>query len=145
TISLACEIIRQAALALQYAHERGLVHRDIKPATSLLTGDPVQVKVTDFGLARLQGAGRDATLLAVGEKGFLGSPDYGSPEQARNSHAADIRSDLYSLGCTFYFALTARQPFRGDTVFETVLKHLETDPEPLEVVRPETPAGVAAI
>ena len=154
-VSLACEMMRQAAQALQYAHEQGMVHRDVKPANLLVPrgvaladaagGSPILVKVVDFGLASLRGPARAVSLLCDGEKGFLGSPDYVSPEQARDSHAADIRSDLYSLGCTFYFALTARKPFGGATVFETVVKHLETEAEPLELLRPETPAGVAAI
>ncbi len=161
--TLACELMRQAAQALQYAHEKGMVHRDIKPGnllipngavaqlslTPLLRGPSsapaVAVKVVDFGLARLHSNSSAATLMLQNEKSFLGTPDYVSPEQAYNVHAVDIRSDLYSLGCTFYHALTGQRPFRGTTALETVVKHLKEDAPPLEELRPETPAGLGAV
>jgi hypothetical protein len=162
-IGLACEMMRQAARALQYAHERGMVHRDIKPANLLvprtpdggagvppaphspLAGPPVAVKVVDFGLARLHRTPGASTVASQSEKRFLGTPDYVSPEQVRDASAVDIRSDLYSLGCTFYYALAGRKPFRGETVFETVIKHLEEEAKPLRSLRPEIPTTVAAI
>ncbi len=157
--SLACELMRQAALALQHAHDKGMVHRDVKPANMLIPqgeailrgladvadAAPVLVKVVDFGLARLHRSAPAGTLMLQNEKSFLGTPDYVSPEQARNMHAVDIRSDLYSLGCSFYYTLTAQRPFQGTTVLEVVVKHLEKDPEPLEALRPEVPAPVRAI
>jgi len=164
-VGLACEVMRQAALGLQHANDKGMVHRDIKPGNLLLPrvawagaavaeapdggaqpGTPAPlIKVVDFGLARLHRSATAGTLMLENEKSFLGTPDYVSPEQARNLHAVDIRSDLYSLGCTLYFALSARRPFRGTTVMEVVVKHLEKEPEPLEVVRPDVPPGVCAI
>src|SRR5262249_40583690 len=76
---------------------------------------------------------------------FVGTPDYVSPEQARNGQAADIRSDLYSLGCTFYAALAGRNPFKGTTALEILVQHLESEPIALEVFRPEVPTALATI
>jgi eukaryotic-like serine/threonine-protein kinase len=153
-VGLACEVMRQAGLALQYAHEMGVVHRDVKPANLLIPrsagsggggASPVVVKVTDFGLARLHGPGRGATSRSLGEGNFVGTPDYVSPEQARNARTADIRSDLYSLGCAFYFALTGCKPFAAENAIEILIKHLEEEPEPLQALRPEVPGPVAAV
>lgn len=151
SIPYACALMRQAVLGLQHAHEKGMVHRDIKPSNLLIPtpkGDPsseVLVKILDFGLARLQGKSKGDTIALRGEAGVLGTPDYIAPEQSRDIHAADIRSDLYSLGCVFYFTLTGRVPFPGDNAMEKLIKHLMEQPEPLEKVRPEVPAELAAI
>jgi eukaryotic-like serine/threonine-protein kinase len=131
-VDLACELVRQAATALAYAHERGVVHRDIKPANLLVTGlaggptpaPTPAVKLADFGLARVSRVGREGvagTIMA--EPGaVLGTVDYIAPEQAHDIHAADIRSDLYSLGCTFYYALTGQVPFPGGNPLEKLFK-----------------------
>jgi serine/threonine protein kinase len=150
-VNLAWPMLLQAAQALRYAHEQGMVHRDIKPA-NLLVPDaalsdsgrlqldaPALIKVVDFGLARLQSQGASATLFAGKDKVFAGTPDYVSPEQARSVHDVDIRADLYSLGCTFYFALTGGKPFHGATALEIVLQHIEKEPEPLGLLRPDLP------
>jgi serine/threonine protein kinase len=161
-IGLACSLMLQAASGLQYAHEKGMVHRDIKPANLLLpraalteetdrpaavlsTTSPVLVKIVDFGLARLQTQATPNTLMGVKEKGFVGTPDFISPEQARNIHEVDIRADLYSLGCTFYFALSGRPPFKGKNPLEIVLQHLEREPPDLTTLRPEVPPALASI
>jgi serine/threonine protein kinase len=162
-VGLACDLIRQAATGLQYAHDRGMVHRDIKPANLLVANAPgwkssshpgdalpvtspvPLVKILDFGLARYRQPQGDASTIAVRLDNVAGTPDYVSPEQAQNIHAADIRSDLYSLGCTFYFALTGRVPFPGQTAMEKYVKHLTEEPEPLRRLRPDVPAPVAAI
>jgi serine/threonine protein kinase len=150
-IAHACALMRQAALALQHAHEKGMVHRDIKPGNLLIPypeGDQppeVLVKILDFGLARLQSQCKGDTIALRGEAGVLGTPDYIAPEQSRDIHAADIRSDLYSLGCAFYFTLAGRVPFPGENAMEKLIKHLMDPPEPLEKVRPDVPAAVAAI
>src|SRR5439155_20080793 len=79
------------------------------------------------------------------EKNFIGTPDYVSPEQARNIHDVDIRSDLYSLGCTFFYALTSQPPFRGKNPLEIIIQHLEEEPPALEALRPETPPALVSI
>jgi len=146
-VEQACDYIRQAALALAHAHERGLVHRDIKPANLLLTARDGVVKVLDFGLARLEplvgGAAGSATLTREGA--LMGTPDFIAPEQARDAHKADIRADLYSLGCTFYYLLTARVPFPGGSLTQKLLRQQQEAPVPLRQLRPEIPLFVSAV
>jgi serine/threonine protein kinase/WD40 repeat protein len=143
----ACEYIRQAALGLQHACERGMVHRDIKPANLLLTAVGRTVKILDMGLARLdEPAGDDDRSSTMTQEGMvMGTPDYIAPEQALQSHTVDIRGDIYSLGCTFYFLLTGRVPFAGGSLTEKLLKHQMSEPRALEEVRPDAPPGVAQV
>jgi WD40 repeat protein/tRNA A-37 threonylcarbamoyl transferase component Bud32 len=143
----ACDYVRQAAVGLQHAHEHGLVHRDIKPANLLRTADGRHIKILDLGLARLnQTAESEDSPSGLTHTGtVLGTPDYIAPEQITDSRSADIRADLYSLGGTFYFLLTARPPFPGGTVIEKLAKHQWGEPEALEDLRPEVPSAVAAI
>jgi serine/threonine protein kinase len=162
-VARACELMEEAAEALRYAHEKGLVHRDIKPANLLIprrdraasaTGANLAqgnttapeaaplVKIVDFGLARLHRQVGGDTIL---RGGLVGTPDYMSPEQSHDSHTVDIRSDLYSLGCTFYYALTGQVPFPGAGALEKVIKHITAAPAPLEVLLPEIPAPIAAL
>src|SRR5262249_27441041 len=118
----ACEYIRQAALGLQHAHERGLVHRDIKPHNLIMSLREGLVKVADLGLARLPRAvNHEATAVLTGNGTgtltpqnavLIGTVDYLAPEQALEFHQADIRADIYSLGCTFYYLLTDRKSTR---------------------------------
>lgn len=147
-IELACDCIRQAALGLQHAYERGLVHRDIKPHNLLLarsSGGQTVVKILDMGLARLdQGSELDSGTMTR-EGVVMGTLDYIAPEQARNAHLADTRADLYSLGCTLYYLLTAQPPFPGGTATEKLLKHQIDAPPPIQGLRPDVPASLAAL
>src|SRR5262249_7414794 len=142
-VAQACDWVRQAALGLQHAFERGLVHRDIKPHNLLLTRDGV-VKVLDLGLARLSHAAEEgeASSTMTQEGAVMGTPDYMAPEQTLDSHRVDIRADLYSLGCTLYHLLAGRPPFAGGTLGEKIAKHQLQDPVPVEQRRPEVPPGV---
>jgi len=137
--SRAAELIRQAALGLKAAAARGVIHRDIKPSNLVLTKDGV-LKVTDFGLAKMVVA--DSGLTLTGE--VLGSPNYLAPEQASGA-AADLRSDIYSLGATLYELLTGRPPFDGPTPVSIILKHVR---EPLRSPRqfsPELPVPLVTL
>ncbi len=141
----ACAFIRQAALGLQHAHEHGLVHRDIKPANLLLTGNGSVVKIVDFGLARLKQTDCDNHSLITEEGAVMGTPDYLAPEQSLDAHQVDIRADLYSLGCTFYYLLTGRVPFPGGSLGEKLMRHQLREPKPIEELRPDVPAVVLAL
>ena len=145
----ACDYIRQAALALQHAHQRGLVHRDVKPANLFVCKYKVQdpsigttpyglIKVFDLGLARLRepppgSPTRNLTQL-TGMSVMQGTPDYMAPEQALDFGSADIRSDIYSLGCAFYFLLTGKPPFSG-TLAEKLIKHQQAPPPSIDEAR----------
>jgi hypothetical protein len=146
SIAQACDIARQTALGLQHAHERGMVHRDIKPHNLMLTPTG-QVKVLDFGLARLAAEpfgvpGNFSTsgqAQLTGAGAVIGSADYIAPEQARDAHVADCRSDIYSLGCTLYQLLTNQLPFPDGTTPEKLERHSAADPRGLASLRPEIP------
>jgi tRNA A-37 threonylcarbamoyl transferase component Bud32 len=142
-VAQACSFIRQAALGLQHALERGMVHRDIKPQNLMLTPKG-QVKTLDFGLAKLASErGTSSGLTAA--NAYMGTPDYSAPEQATDARSADIRADIYSLGCTLYCLLAGRPPFREETDVKTILAHLQKEPEPLPALRPEVPPELWAV
>ena len=140
----ASHYIRQAAFGLQHAHEAaGLIHRDIKPGNILVDRNGV-VKVLDMGLGRFFDETED-DLVARGEDSILGTADYVAPEQAVDSSDVDIRADIYSLGATFYFLLTARTPFLEGTVAQKLIWHQTRKPKALRLLRPELPAELIAI
>ncbi|MHC2070432.1 serine/threonine protein kinase [Bremerella sp. T1] len=142
----ACNYVMQAAQGLQHAYSRGTVHRDIKPHNLMRTNRGT-IKILDFGLARFatqsEQAHDDPGLTA--DFTALGTPDYMAPEQARDSKRADIRADLYSLGCTLYFLLAGQPPFPQGTAFEKVLGHCEREPQSLTNFRQDIPQEVIAI
>lgn len=118
----ACEVVRQAALGLQHAHEHGMVHRDIKPSNLMLTRSG-QVKILDLGLALLA-AGDPHPGELTGSQQVMGTLDYMAPEQCLDTHAVDIRADIYSLGATLYKLLTGTAPFSGERVLGPMQKML---------------------
>ncbi len=142
-VPLACEYARQAALGLQHAHEAGLVHRDVKPSNLIVTPAGV-VKLLDLGLARIAADG-DETSSSLTESGVVaGTPDYIAPEQVMDTHRADTRADLYSLGCTLYHLIGGRAPFAGSSPGQKLVLHQTKEPPPLASLRPDVPAAVAA-
>ncbi|MCI0682056.1 MAG: serine/threonine protein kinase [Gemmataceae bacterium] len=150
-VAEACDFVRQTALGLQHAHEHNLVHRDIKPVNLYLThaegqNQPV-VKILDWGLASLRFPTNVAgqQLLEHMSKGVVGTADFLSPEQGRNAQTVDIRGDIYSLGCTFYYLLTGEPPFPEGTLMQKILQHQTMAPPPIDTFREDVPSGVTAV
>ncbi len=141
-LAVTLSIIRQVVLAIQQAHEQGIVHRDIKPENILVTRK-VEVKVTDFGLSRYFAG--DKPALNLTQSGItLGTPLYMSPEQVQG-HTVDHRSDIYSLGVTCYHLLAGEPPFRGATAFDVAIKHVQEQPRPLHDLCPDLPGELCAM
>ena len=133
----AARVAGSVAQALQAAHDRGFVHRDVKPGNVMLSPGG-EVKVMDFGIAR---AATDDTLTQTGT--VLGTASYLSPEQSRGDQV-DHRSDIYSLGCVLYELLTGRPPFSGSPV-SVAYKHVNEEPEPPSRVNPSVPAELESV
>jgi serine/threonine-protein kinase len=133
----------QVADALTHAASRNVVHRDIKPSNLLITPEG-QAKLIDMGLARFQQTD-DGALDLTASGVTLGTFDYISPEQARDPRNADVRSDIYSLGCTFFYMLTGRPPFLGGTMLQKLLQHQADQPPDVRQFRPELPEDVPRI
>ena len=132
----------QVADALEHASQREVVHRDIKPSNIVIT-PAGRARIVDMGLARLHQVAGDADLTVSGMT--LGTFDYISPEQARDPRAADVRSDLYSLGCTMFFMLAGRPPFAEGTMVQKLLQHQQAEPPAIDELRPDVPRRLAAI
>src|SRR5260370_12048175 len=140
-VDQACDWIRQAALGLQHAWEQGMVHRDIKPGNLLLTPGG-QVKILDFGLARFANEATSAAGLTP-EGSMIGTPDYMAPEQADAAANADIRADIYSLGCTLYHLLAGHPPLPDGSPLHKLLFHQTRQPTILTELRGDWPAALA--
>jgi serine/threonine protein kinase len=143
TLARTARLFVEVASALEHAHSCGLIHRDLKPSNIMVSADD-HAKVLDFGLALVKG---ELELVEViGGKGYaVGTVDYMPPEQAQDSSKVDERSDLYSLGCSMYYALTGRPPFPVGTKIEKLRKHLKARPEPLLQLREDLHPDFAAI
>jgi serine/threonine protein kinase len=137
----ATKIVLQAAAGLAYAASRDVIHRDVKPSNIMLdtTG---RVRVTDLGLAKLTIKGMVALTQ---ELHTVGTPNYMSPEQIRSPSALDLRTDIYSLGATFYHLVTGRPPFVGGAAMEVVAQHLSSPVVPPSRVRPDLPASLSSV
>lgn len=147
SVSWVCECIRQAALGLQHAHEHGMVHRDIKPSNLLVTTDktdgPPTVKILDMGLARfVSNVKEDGGLTKSGQ--VMGTPDYIAPEQAEDTKHADIRADIFSLGCTLFHLLTAQVPYQGETMMNKLMARIKNAAPPVRSLRSDVPEALDA-
>lgn len=163
TVPQACDYITQTALALQHVHERGLLHLDVKPGNLLVTRSSADtpppsttpsptapssktlrgglIKIRNLGLTALED--RASALFLKGR--FRGDPDCRAPELADPAANPDVRSELYSLGCTFYFLLTGQPPFPEGTPAEKMRRHQTEEPTAIELLRPGVPPGIQAI
>ncbi len=141
TIEDAIHVIKKTAEALQYAASQGVIHRDIKPANILIATDGT-VKLIDLGLA-MQSESEDERVTRDGTT--VGTVDYMSPEQARDSRKATIKSDIYSLGCTFYFLLTGHPPFIGGHIADKLRRHAFQGPPDVRHLCPDAPGRLARL
>ena len=141
----ALRCVRDAALGLAYAHEKGVIHRDVKPS-NLLRDRSGTIKVSDLGLASFR-TGSQSAPTGMSQQSLsemtVGTIDYMPPEQAFDSSLADVRSDVYSLGCTLYFLLTGRPIFAGETPLDRVIAHASAELPDLKATRPDAPLFVA--
>jgi serine/threonine-protein kinase len=136
------KMLREVADALGFAHERGVVHRDIKPDNILIDAHSGRVMVTDFGIARAPTDG-GSRLTATGTA--IGTPAYMSPEQCAGDKNLDGRSDLYSLGAVAYYALTGQPVFDGPSTPAIMMKHVTETPEPMSRYRSGIPEDLDRI
>ena len=140
----ATHYIRQVANGLDYAFRNGIIHRDIKPGNILIDRQGA-ARILDMGLARFFTDHSDQLTIKYDDKIVLGTADYVAPEQVANSHAVDIRADIYALGATYYYLLAGHPPFPTGTVSQKLLWHRTKEPTPIRQIRPEVPDGLAAI
>ena len=146
-VGMACDIIRQVAAGLQHAHDRRMVHRDIKPGNLMVhwedSGAGI-VKLMDMGLVLLMADDADEqTVTRAGQ--VMGTPDYMSPEQGWDTRQVDIRSDIYSLGCTFFRLVTGQIPFRGTNPLQVLSQRLQRDAPSVLTVCDDIPPAVADV
>ncbi|MBY0528267.1 MAG: serine/threonine protein kinase [Gemmataceae bacterium] len=162
-VKQACDLMRQAALGLQHAYQRGLRHHDLKPGNLLITevkgsgigklgdskapGGESMLKIRNLGLTIIRQPTKHTKLDTKGARPStaFSTADYIAPERVATGELGDIRAELYSLGCTFYFLLSGQVPFPGGTVQDKHRCHQEADPASLESLCPEAPPEVSAI
>jgi len=137
-LTQACDVVFQIASALVEADKQHLVHRDIKPSNIMVTPED-QAKLLDFGLSRQV----DTRMTQPGT--LLGTIDYMAPEQARDASSVDIRADIYGLGATFYYLLTARTPFGEGTTAQKLIWYQTRRPRPISEIRGDVPEGMLAV
>jgi serine/threonine-protein kinase len=137
----ACDVISEVAAALSFAHENGVIHRDVKPG-NILIGLGGQVKVADFGIARALGANIEEALTEIGS--VMGTATYLSPEQAQGAQP-DPRSDIYSLGVMMYELVAGRAPFVGDSAVAIAYQHVHNFPQPLREMVADLPRGFESV
>ncbi len=141
----AARLFADVATGLAHLHERSVIHRDLKPANIMVMPDG-RAKLLDLGLAYAIGDPSPGERAVVGGMGYiLGTMDYISPEQARDATAVTPRSDLYSLGCSLYFALTGSPPFPGGTSRDKIRKQRQTEPPPLASLNPTVPVEFSRV
>jgi serine/threonine protein kinase len=158
-VASACNFIRQASRGLQHAFDKGMVHRDIKPHNLMMTRKG-QIKILDFGLARLASEYNSGSQAQLGNQGLprgpnrpgltrigdiMGTPAYMAPEQILDASSADIRADLYSLGCTLYHLLTGQSPFAKDSARAALFSRHYLPPRPITELRNDLPSELTAI
>jgi serine/threonine protein kinase len=152
----AVHLTHQALQGLGHVHARGMVHRDLKPSNVMVVypgGVPCDdttnatVKILDIGLGRplLEEGPPGADTALTSERFVIGTPDYMAPEQARDARAADVRSDIYSLGCVLYHALAGRPPFPDGIALDVMIRHATEAPQPLKELNPAVPDGLQQI
>lgn len=142
SVGRAIDIVRQAAVGLAFAHDNGVIHRDVKPANLLINGRGV-VKILDLGIARFADATAVGALTAPDL--VMGTIDYLAPEQARDTRSADARADVYSLGCTLFRLLTNRPVYEGQSVAARLLAHQQQPIPSLSELRPDVPQPLAEL
>ncbi|MGN6547042.1 MAG: serine/threonine-protein kinase, partial [Aureliella sp.] len=145
TVESATRIIRQAALGLQHASDRGLIHRDIKPSNILVSRAEghVAAKLSDFGLSKLQDEPANDGLTVDGR--FLGTPDYMAPEQGLDASSATVAADIYGLGCSLYYALVGRPPYAGSNALAILNAHINATVPDARLSRHDVPFELSTI
>ena len=138
TVSRAAFLFAEASSGLDHAHQQGVIHRDLKPSNIMITPNN-HAKILDLGLALMEGEVSDAVEVTGGRGYVVGSMDYIAPEQTRDALKVDVRADIYSLGCTMFFALTGQPPFPGGSSKDKMYRHRKEKPPSLAKLNPEIP------